>query len=204
MEENNAANPRSVISKPLHIFVMAMFLLVAALQTGCATMSSTPQPLKFDKFNLSTSCFSADDMQVIYRNRYIHDRVLSKKLFKTVTGMCPAKHPDADKGLPSAYMGPKGYFDAFEGPLAVKWRSLDGAQHSIVLDLDEIFKDRIVRHTEDPKRVDHDSSHYPVIVVEVNDRTVNLYMDVHVALNQTETEKRAMNRHRTLIYSKTM
>jgi hypothetical protein len=112
-----------------------------------------------------------------------------KKWFKNVTGMCPAKQPSYDKELPNVHMGPRGYFDAFEGPLTVKWRSLDGAQYSVVLDLNEIFKDRIVRHTEDPKRVDHDSSHYPVIVVEVNDRTVNLYMDVHVALNQTETEK---------------
>ncbi len=187
----------------VNLFVMTMFLLIAALQPGCATMSSTPPPLKFDKFNFSTSCFSADDMQVIYRNRYIHDRVLSKKLFKKIVGMCPAKHPDADKRLPDAYMGPKGYFDAFEGPLTVKWRSQDGAQHAVVLDLDEIFKDRIVRHTEDPKLVDHVNSYYPDIIVEVNNRTVNLYMDVWVSLSRTETSKRVSHRHRTLIYSKT-
>jgi len=186
------------------LLVMAMFLLVAALQTGCATMSSTPRPLKFDKFNFSTSCFSADDMEVIYGNRHIRNSKMINKLFPP-SKMRPAKQPNDDKRLPRVHMGPKGYFEAFEdGPITVKWRSLDNTQHSIVLDLDEIFKDRIVRHTEDPKLVDHVNSRNPVIVVEVNNRTINLYMDVWVSLSRTETSKRISHRHRTLIYSKAM
>ena len=65
----------------------------------------------------------------------------------------------------------------FPPPAKVCGRSRDGVPHEAEVDIGEIFKDRVVRHNvpredyrEDLGVVD------PDIVLEVNDRTINVYM----------------------------
>jgi hypothetical protein len=114
-----------------------------------------------------------------------------------------AKRPDDDKRLP----GTIGGFRAFEGPLGIEWRSRDGSQHSETLDLEAIFRDRIVPHKEDPDRIDESMPmipRSPTIAIEVNDRTLSLYMDVFIALRPTDpsSKSRDSRRNRTLVFSK--
>ena len=159
---------------------------------GCATMS-TINELKFKRHDLILKCFSATKMEVTYRHQRLGGGGWDGKMQR-------AKRPEDDKSVSGVIM----FFRAFETPLKVEWRSLDGTEHSIFLDLDEIFKNRIVLHNEDPERVDPVNTRDPIIVVEVNNRTISLYMDVDVALYPTESSPRKLNRHRTLVYSKTL
>ncbi|MEX1829780.1 hypothetical protein [Luteibacter sp. CQ10] len=71
----------------------------------------------------------------------------------------------------------------FPGPLEIEWTSLDGEEHATSIDFDVLFKDRRVLHAvarEDIKeRWLETLSTEPVspdILVEVNDRTVGVFM----------------------------
>jgi hypothetical protein len=157
---------------------------------------STAADLKFQRHNLALNCYSAGDMRVTYAHQ-LHTAYSGK--------MAREKRPEDDKRLPSSIID----FRAFEGPLKVEWRSRDGESHLVVLELDDIFKDKVVLHREDPQRIDESMPMIPsnpTIVIEVNDRTLNVYMDVDIALHPTDPNARArdMRRNRTLAYSKTL
>ena len=81
----------------------------------------------------------------------------------------------------------------FPGPVEIEWTSLDGTQLALSLDLDAIFKDRLILHRVSRGEVkdawlDAKSVHpvSPDILVEVNDRRVIVYMRAMVA---TEAEQ---------------
>ncbi|KGR49523.1 hypothetical protein NX07_18660, partial [Xanthomonas vasicola] len=62
------------------------------------------------------------------------------------------------------------------------WRSKDGQPHHALVDLDTIFKDKVVLHhvpqEQLPPILQADIS--PDIILEVNDRTINVYMKAFV------------------------
>ena len=68
---------------------------------------------------------------------------------------------------------------AFDYPVHVTWRSLDGVARSAVLDLDKIFSDRIIRHVvprqEVPMLPKGAYNLAPSVLVEVNDRIIHVY-----------------------------
>ncbi|MEX1829779.1 hypothetical protein [Luteibacter sp. CQ10] len=80
----------------------------------------------------------------------------------------------------------------FPGPVEIEWTSLDGEEHATSIDLDTLFKERLVLHTVTREEVKElwlqTLSIEPVspdIMVEVNNRTVSVYME---ALIVTEVE----------------
>jgi len=68
---------------------------------------------------------------------------------------------------------------AFDYPVHVTWRSLDGVARSAVLDLDKIFSDRLIRHVvprqEVPLLPKGVYNLAPSVLVEVNDRIIRVY-----------------------------
>lgn len=68
----------------------------------------------------------------------------------------------------------------FPEPARVTWRSKDGASHEADVDIGEIFKDRLVLHNVPREEVLGDVGD-PAIVLEVNDRTINVYMRAFVS-----------------------
>ena len=65
----------------------------------------------------------------------------------------------------------------FPPPAKVSWRSRDGVPHEAEVDIGEIFKDRVVRHNVPREDYREDLGVAdPDIVLEVNDRTINVYM----------------------------
>lgn len=80
----------------------------------------------------------------------------------------------------------------FPGPVEIEWTSLDGEEHATSVDLDALFKDRLVLHKVAREEVKESwlktvpiEPVTPDIMVEVNDRTVSVYMQ---ALISTEIE----------------
>jgi hypothetical protein len=71
----------------------------------------------------------------------------------------------------------------------MEWNARDGTHSTHTIDLDEVFKDRVVLHTADPARIykaNPISSGQPTIAIEVNDRTVSVYMEVGLLLERAD------------------
>ena len=67
----------------------------------------------------------------------------------------------------------------FPSPAEVTWRSRDGTPLHADVDIGEIFKDELIRHNlrlEEITPIALASDHAPGIILEVNDRTINVYM----------------------------
>ena len=70
------------------------------------------------------------------------------------------------------------------GPIEIHWTSLDGMAHHVEIDLlKDIFPEREVLHNVPKEDVNEDWVRYeggkissPDILMEVNDRTINIYM----------------------------
>lgn len=172
--------------------VLASIALIAL--SGCGILIERG-PLTFKRHDLAFNCYSAKDMKVFYANRLYKD---------CESRFVRQKTPRDDKDLYSSVMSSN---RAFEGQLIVEWRSLDEEFHSEALDLDEIFKGRIVIHDVDPKLIYWPApfgSLNPTIVIEVNNRTLSLYMDVHIILESKDADliKRSVKRVHNLTYTK--
>ncbi|WP_010370172.1 hypothetical protein, partial [Xanthomonas vasicola] len=85
-------------------------------------------------------------------------------------------------------------FPNFPPPAEVTWRSKDGQPHHALVDLDAIFKDKVVLHhvpqEQLPPILQADIS--PHIILEVNDRTINVYMK---AMVQTTVQQKPGNEY---------
>lgn len=73
----------------------------------------------------------------------------------------------------------------FPPPAQVRWRSKDGAPHEAEVDIADIFKDRAVRHNVPLDQVLGDLGD-PDIILEVNDRTINVYMRAFVPTRELQ------------------
>src|SRR3546814_1629942 len=61
-------------------------------------------------------------------------------------------------------------------PAVVSWRSKDGTPLRAEVDIDKIFKDRLIRHNVAREDIPEKAGvHNPDIVLEVDDRTINVY-----------------------------
>lgn len=142
-------------------------------EDGSITNAATDWPLKFrahyfDAFNYSTyAC------RVRY-GRYLMDE------------------PDNELHISSASLGDRypnnmragwGPIPNFPPLAVVNWRSADGSVHHAEVDIGEIFKDQLIRHNVPREEVNikATNNHLPGIILEVNDRTINVYMRMHVA-----------------------
>lgn len=66
----------------------------------------------------------------------------------------------------------------FPAPARVSWRSKDGQAHEAVIDIADLFADQRVLHNVPRQDIDHqpDNSYSPHIAIEINDRTLRVWM----------------------------
>ncbi len=77
----------------------------------------------------------------------------------------------------------------FPPPAKVTWRSKDGTPLEAEVDIGEIFKDELIRHNltkEDIPLPTLAGDHTPGIILEVNDRTINVYMRMHLSAKELQ------------------
>lgn len=149
--------------------------------------------LKFSQHDISIKVFSASDVEIVYAGS--PHRLSFGKVFR-------AKTPDDVRDFK---WGTSGSYKAFAGPVDIAWRSQDGTALKYVLNLDEIFPERKILHTEDLAKLYQAEPVYggrPNIILEVNDRTLNVYMFVTMRLEK-DAQTREHRDHLTLAYSKT-
>ncbi|MES2677999.1 MAG: hypothetical protein V4612_06810 [Pseudomonadota bacterium] len=174
-----------------------IFLIFNFNQSNAMTAMTKKPNLTFERHNFGVACYNASDLEVIYAN--MKDASCKGKIRDRV--------PYDEKRIKANTTG----LIAFSGPVDVKWKSKDGEQHQYQLDLDEIFKGRQVLHQEkiEDIRIEEGYSYIPGIYVEVDDRTLNVYMDVrmrfasHVVLINKHGRQNYGRRNVTLAFTKT-
>lgn len=100
-----------------------------------------------------------------------------------------------------------GPFPNFPPPAKVTWRSKDGVSHEAMVDIGEIFEDQLIRHNVPREDISTEGSlPLPGIILEVNDRTINVYMRATIWTKEPQIPgNRLGNQRKDLIkvYSRT-
>ncbi len=138
-------------------------------------------PLKFKQHNFGARCYDTLECHVWY------------------AGMDEGRRKPMP---PSSAYGP-GYLDNWNGgryvdnfpsPAEVTWRTKDGIEHRAEIDIGEIFKDELIRHNVSREEMIAEAPNgtmaiitTPEILLEVNDRTIRVYMRPRIPL-KTQTE----------------
>ncbi len=138
-------------------------------------------PLKFQVHYFDAYCFSTYGCKVLYHNM---PRVRDPDDKLKASSQSLENYPD----LLTAGMGP---IPNFPSPAKVTWRSKDGIAHETDIDIGEIFKDQLIRHNVAREDVTENATDgMPGIVLEVNDRTINVYMRANIWLKHPRFQDR--------------
>jgi len=137
-------------------------------------------PLKFKLHNFEAVCYSTVTCSVVYANNDF------TRLFENKPAPPPSSPNYKATWGTASYVGIKN----FPAPAEVHWKSQDGVAHEAKVDIGDIFKDELIWHNV-PKADMADFHSGPVagepdIFLEVNDRTINVYM---TTLIPTKTEQ---------------
>jgi hypothetical protein len=165
------------------------------LMTGCHAMNNTATatdrieppaltkevPLRFGGHNFEAYCFNVIGCNVIYNGRYQR---------KNAPDEISAPPPSPD--YVQHWMGGEAGIRNFPPPAEVRWKSLDGVAHEAKVDISVIFKDELIWHKV-PKT---DMAFYkdallsgtgdPDIFLEVNDRTINVYIGAFIPMRNEQ------------------
>jgi hypothetical protein len=158
---------------------------------GTSSSFQAEWPLKFRAHYFLGACYSTYGCRIHYGHYYPGDNpddVLA------ISSESVANYPD---NL-NASWGP---FPNFPPEAKVTWRSKDGTSHEAKIDIGEIFKEQLVFHKvarEDAAENANDG--LPGIILEVNDRTINVYMRATIWLKKPRFPERPLsNSQRDLI-----
>lgn len=156
-----------------------------------------PWPLRFHSHSFDAICFNTLACSIVYDRRQFGTQKLDQRgePYDDISGEPPFG------AWRQRWTGHHSVTPAngrtFPSDVEIKWKSLSGNWHAATLDLDKIFRRRLVLHDvarEDVKEawLDAKSVHpvSPGILVEVNDRTINVFMR---ALVVTEVEQEPGN-----------
>ena len=154
--------------------------------SGAQTTKATlwEWPLKFKAHNFSAFTYSTYGAKVKYGNRtYINAPEDKLQISSESLG---DKYPD---NLGASHLAIRN----FPPPAQVSWRAKDGTPLQAQVDMAEIFKDGLIRHKLKREEISEAGSiPSPDIILEVNDRTINVYMRAFIT---TKELQRPSSRH---------
>lgn len=126
-------------------------------------------PLKFLRHDFSSQCFNTRDCTISYANFPHH--------WNEPQGPWQSYGDDHKNFFQSAELS----IANFPSPAVLDWISKDGSAHHAIVDMAEIFRDLLIRHKVPRDEVKEGVSiGNPTIALEVDDRTVNVYMIAHI------------------------
>ncbi|HZX80071.1 MAG TPA: hypothetical protein VFE72_03840 [Lysobacter sp.] len=132
---------------------------------------------RFEAHNLGVYCFDVWGCEVTYGNRVVWK--------ESPTALKPPLEIAMPRGR-SLMRGTQGVFRGFEGPLSLQWHDLQRRPHRLQIDLSDVFPDRRLRHAVRDSDISTDATIGPPdIIVEIEDRTVRLYMRATIPLKQS-------------------
>lgn len=169
-----------VSTRSLSMFFAASFFLIAGCQTAMSNQAiaavslrdSVAYPLHFKKHSFEAYCYNTRDCQVIYAG-------VNQSAYATGKLTSAPPSPDYRKKWPFAsHIG----IQNFPEPAQVAWTTLSGERLEASIDLGEIFKEELVLHEVPEEEIKDQAFKGPVpspsIYLEVNDRTISIYMKV--------------------------
>ncbi len=129
-------------------------------------------PLRFKKHNFEAHCYNTSDCHVIYNGTNTTRTAVDRQIG-------PPPSSDYKKNWGGAVFGG---IPNFPGPAKVEWTTRDGQTLRADIDLADIFKDELVLHRvpldEIPERAFKGPAGEPTIFLEVDNRTINVYMQM--------------------------
>ena len=158
-----------------------------------------PWPLRFHTHGFDAACFNTLACSIVYNRHQFGTR---KTAYDGNHYDSPSGQPPFD-GWRSRWTGSHSISatngKTFPGAVELEWTSMDSQAHAASIDLEKIFNDRLILHKVDRTDVKKpwlDTKSIdpvrPDLLVEVNDRTVNVFMRALVA---TESEQIEGNPH---------
>ncbi|MEN1960533.1 hypothetical protein WCE41_09415 [Luteimonas sp. MJ246] len=173
--------------------VLAMALAAPLLLQGCQTNMSndasadaqrdeaaasgelySPWPLKFKKHNLGIHCFDTYGCKVVYDGR-----VQAMDDPEVLQPSSASLGADYRKNWFGGRLGIRN----FPPPAKVSWKSKDGTAHESSIAIGQIFNDEVVRHNVSWEEIPQNATFInPDIHLEINDRTINVYMLASIPL----------------------
>lgn len=178
------------------ILVLALLAAGSPVAMSAEIRAFTPPPetyetrLPFATHSFAAYCYNTLSCSVVYNNRQFAP-------FATDTPRPAPKSADYRDNWSGGHLGIRN----FPSAIVVKWISLDGVKHDATIDLAQVFPDALVWH----KVRRSDMRHFydgpvvpfgPEIVVEVNDRAVNVYTKMSVPTKIEQIPGKALSHFR--------
>ncbi len=135
-------------------------------------------PLRFKEHNFEALCYNAIGCNVAYNGHY------QKKSEPDEVSPPPPSPDYLNKVWGSVEVGIRN----FPPPANVRWKSMDGIPHEAKVDIAGIFENELILHKVSRDEVPDGWAHnvVPNVFLEVNDRTINVYMRAHIATKQLQ------------------
>ena len=141
-----------------------------------------PWPLKFRRHNFDARCYNTLHCRVLYNN-------FNFTLLHEFEPSGAPERPDWKDGWGAGHI----IGDTFAPPVQAWWTASDGSKHHAEINLDKLFKDRLVRHNVPKEDIPEGWlaawGIEPLgvgILMEVNDRTINVYMKALIATKEPQ------------------
>lgn len=177
--------PRPALRALPFLLALTGCLSAMAMPSDSTTQHRAPNhfPLTFKRHDFRAYCYNTIGCEVIYAGNnftrlYYGDKVAP-----------PPSSPDyRDNWGMSNYLG----IQNFPPPAEVKWKSLDGVAREAQVDIGAIFKDELIRYSVSNDEIAEGlfpgpgPAGEPSIFLEVNDRTINVFMKAFIP---TKTEQ---------------
>jgi hypothetical protein len=136
-------------------------------------------PIRFDSHKFSVHCYDTYGCHVEYDDIEQRDDPADELRPSSV-----GYGPDYQRN----WGGGHGMIRNFPPPAQVRWRSKDGIAHETEIDIAALFADEMVRHRvprEDvANMVDGEYQYEPSIILEINDRTIRVWMRAWIPLKR--------------------
>ena len=189
------------VRRPSRLFVQFVALLATTLLCACQSAMSSDRdfgpypgapnidrrytgtvadwPLFFIKHHFASDCFDTQYCRVAYGSLSSEDEKPTRSI--------ESFGSDYPSILTS---GVRIGIDNFAGPVDVTWRSKDGTALDARIDFEALFKDRLVpippgvKREDIPDRIGIGPT---TIIVEVSDRTINVYTRTRIPMKEAQT-----------------
>ena len=144
-------------------------------------------PLRFEEHNFEAYCYNTVGCRVSYGNVVFGVERSDER--------SPAPR---DAGYRRNWNATVVGLHNFPPPAVATWKSVDGSAHEASVDIGAIFRDQEILHRV-PESEIPDGAGYgisPDIFLEVNDRTISVYMQAHVPTKHEQIPGNPYSHHR--------